>query len=1176
MSDSLHALVSRLNPGRFRNFLHRGVCFFTGHPVDVSSGKVMTEFVDIELPGPLPLKVERIYSSAFAARPGPLGHGWSFSLDQAIWRERGKVVLLAEDGREIEFDTFDFPRHRIEAGERVYNPIERLTLCCDSNDAWRVIDHGGVIRQFSPVPKRVDGRAMIRSTRSRCGEHEIGFHYGTEGHAAGQLEWVRDSGGRLLRLVHDADGRLRQLHLPKPRGEGFYQHRHYEYDDAGDLVNVGDSLGHTWSFAYLGHLLTQETDRNGLSFYFVYDGIGSDSWCIRTWGDGGIYDHVLCYDKQNHATFVTDSLGHTTQYHMNVVGQVVKIVDALNGETHYEYDPVTLRRTKVVDALGQATVSHYDARGHLIEQQAPGRGTWASTVDEYGLPVEALDGVGGRWQWTYDRHGRMIERVDSEGALHRCSYERGLLQRVSGPGCDITFAYDSQLNRTQTSSPQGTLDLEYDALGQVIAATSRESGFKCTFVRNLEGKIVTNSTSDGVTKHLRHDAEGAPIEIREHDRRTVFEYTGLQRLARQATEGISVAMVYDTEGRLTSVSKGHGEHHEFELDPVGEVACERSFDGRVTRYERNRARQVTTVIRPSGRRTKFEHDGAGRITRLQHGDGTFQSYEYRHDDILVRADNELMSVTIERDLRGRVLREQVGDSWVSTAYSMAGAQTQRRTSNGLTEDFSHDPQSRVTSILAEIKAGEDDHASSELRWAATMHLDSEGHVRRQSHEGGLVLEWERDGLGRPRRWVAHLSDRTNALERRYAWAPNGALDKVDDISWRGGHASLDLERRYAYDAAARLTATRRSDGSVEVRAFDGAGNVHRGEGTSNRVYAGGGRLVVDGDTFNTYDDDGRLIERAEGDQRTQFRWDDGGLLREVLLPTGERLEFCYDAMGRRHHKRVFDTGSDEAKAAYRWQWSGHVPIHEQSDDGLMTWVYEPHGSAPVAQLSGGRAWTLATDQVGAPTEMFSASGELVWRRETDMDGKVSQIGADVDCPLRWPGQYFDRETGLHCNRWRYYDPHTAGYLSPDPMGLFGGLRPYGYPLDPLTHADPFGLIDPWDIHFSQNSISSMFSPEHIRPGPWAGRPIEEAIAAARALGRLPDGLELHVIRINRADWVTLSNRTLYVAQEANLSQVHPVMMPGGGNQLHKLTEGGSYLPLGEQPEVRAPCGKSKG
>ena len=83
----------------------------TGHPVDVATGRVLTDHVDLELPGPLPLKFERNYASSWANRGGPLGHGWSHSLDQAVWAERGKVVYLDDEGREIEFDTFDFPDH---------------------------------------------------------------------------------------------------------------------------------------------------------------------------------------------------------------------------------------------------------------------------------------------------------------------------------------------------------------------------------------------------------------------------------------------------------------------------------------------------------------------------------------------------------------------------------------------------------------------------------------------------------------------------------------------------------------------------------------------------------------------------------------------------------------------------------------------------------------------------------------------------------------------------------------------------------------------------------------------------------------------------------------------------------------------------------------------------------
>jgi hypothetical protein len=172
VSDSLHALLSRMKPSRFRNLLHWTVCKLTGHPVDVATGRVLTGFLDAELPGPIPLRIERFYSSAFASRPGPLGYGWSLSLDQAVWEERGKVVLLAEDGREIEFDTFDFPDHVMRPGQELWHPIHRLLLRCLEGGCWEVKGTDGLVREFAPVFGRTDGpaaRLLHSGTISRAG-----------------------------------------------------------------------------------------------------------------------------------------------------------------------------------------------------------------------------------------------------------------------------------------------------------------------------------------------------------------------------------------------------------------------------------------------------------------------------------------------------------------------------------------------------------------------------------------------------------------------------------------------------------------------------------------------------------------------------------------------------------------------------------------------------------------------------------------------------------------------------------------------------------------------------------------------------------------------------------------------------------------------------------------------
>jgi RHS repeat-associated protein len=72
----------------------------------------------------------------------------------------------------------------------------------------------------------------------------------------------------------------------------------------------------------------------------------------------------------------------------------------------------------------------------------------------------------------------------------------------------------------------------------------------------------------------------------------------------------------------------------------------------------------------------------------------------------------------------------------------------------------------------------------------------------------------------------------------------------------------------------------------------------------------------------------------------------------------------------------------------------------------------------------------------------------------------------VDNPFRFPGQYYDSETGLHYNYFRYYNPQTGRYITPDPIGLEGGINLFAYVQgNPLRWMDPFGLdeINPSDV-----------------------------------------------------------------------------------------------------------------
>ena len=134
-------------------------------------------------------------------------------------------------------------------------------------------------------------------------------------------------------------------------------------------------------------------------------------------------------------------------------------------------------------------------------------------------------------------------------------------------------------------------------------------------------------------------------------------------------------------------------------------------------------------------------------------------------------------------------------------------------------------------------------------------------------------------------------------------------------------------------------------------------------------------------------------------------------------------------------------------------------MHEQdSEHGLVTWYWEPETFRLLTKESQGKRWAVADDHLGTPTEMFDADGAMVW--QTQLDGFGTALvsrGESSDCPWRFPGQYEDDETGHYYNRHRYLHPDQGRYISPDPIGLAGGLRAYAYVDDPMGEVDILGL-----------------------------------------------------------------------------------------------------------------------
>jgi len=105
-----------------------------------------------------------------------------------------------------------------------------------------------------------------------------------------------------------------------------------------------------------------------------------------------------------------------------------------------------------------------------------------------------------------------------------------------------------------------------------------------------------------------------------------------------------------------------------------------------------------------------------------------------------------------------------------------------------------------------------------------------------------------------------------------------------------------------------------------------------------------------------------------------------------------------------------------------------------------------------------KIYYFINDHLGTPQKLLDENADVVWSVDYKPFGEANVDVNTFANRFRFPGQYFDTETGLHYNWHRYYDPKTGRYLTPDPIGLAGGINLFVYSFNnPINWLDPFGL-----------------------------------------------------------------------------------------------------------------------
>ena len=575
---------------------------------------------------------------------------------------------------------------------------------------------------------------------------------------------------------------------------------------------------------------------------------------------------------------------------------------------------------------------------------------------------------------------------------------------------------------------------------------------------------------------------GNMVHATDNIREVKFTYGALGVLKSREQERHRITFGYNSELQLRRIGNEAGDNYFFELDGLGQVVTEIGFDGLRREYERDGAGRVTRVNRPGDKWTEYLYDGLDNILKEEQYDGEVSLYTYDKDGMLVKAENSENLLEFTRDRKtGQIIEEKQGEYTVNRTYDSEGNCTRITSSLGADIRHTYDREGN----LQTMQAGES--------WQASWVRDNTGLEVQRTFSGGVTVRTERDCFGREIR----KSVRSGGMEQgayRYQWGiANRLLSKENELT--GTVTRYDYDR---FDFLIRQETMQGSETDVIYRVPDFVGNLFETPDKKDRKYGAGGKLLEDPDCFYHYDDEGNLIfrefkrlqetgvtfdrKRMEKERGIHFlatgtgwlyEWNSNGMLKKVIRPDGRPVEFRYDALGRRTAKQYFGKVT-------RWVWDGNVPIHEWSYkvtdrqpneeentpskepiEDITIWVFEADTFIPTAKIRDGKQYSIVSDYLGTPIQMYDEQGNKTWDCTLDIYGKVtiSFGNSEFDCPFRFQGQYADEETQLYYNRFRFYDLNIGNYINQDPIRLFGNNPTiYGYTKDPNLIFDIWGLI----------------------------------------------------------------------------------------------------------------------
>ncbi|WP_240891019.1 RHS repeat-associated core domain-containing protein [Pseudomonas sp. TMW22091] len=1038
-----------------------------GCPVSMVTGEELLTLTDTVLDGVLPFEWTRLYRTSAVESQSSLGFGWSHSLNHRLQEDGDELLWTDHENRQTRF-----PRPTAQR-PAITNSLARAAIYLGEKDGELILAQAGTTRRFYHFQ---DFKLIA-----------ISDAYGnrlTITHRDGRLHRIEDKFERALMLRYH-NNRLcavdyqyydHSREFIERSDEHYAKHRvrlerwttlhtpvSYSYNDAGQLIGATNALQETEHYRYdTDHVIQERQLAGGATFYWEWQHRGKQARCIRHWNNFG----------QMHARYEWDDAGTVTVHHQDGSRQI------------YEHDS-NARLVSQTDPDGATHQKIYDEQGRLIAEKDPLGAVTEYQYNESGLLTALIPPQDEPTYYSYlDGHVRKIRR-----GMAQWYYERnaqGDITRQTDPDGHITrYTYNPQGKITLIQHPDDSYHkLVWNTLGQ-LTGERLPDGNQRQYAYDAQGRKTTQQEPDGALTHYKWDAAGRLSQITlpggktrawsynaygkvtaERDERghiTRYEYADhLHLISRRINpDGSQLNYRYDNARLLlTGIENEHNEHYQLDYHPNGLLRQEIGFDGSKTAYaydlnghllEKTEYPDTLSGDTPP-LKTAYQRDSAGRLLVKTLPDGSEITYTYDSLGRLTEVDDGKWPLAYEYDLQDRLITEHQGWATLRYRYDALGQLSHCTLPDGNGLDYLYHPGGALKAI----------HLNGQR---LTGHRFEHGReIMRQ--QGSVLSEYHYDEQQRLKEHRVHPLDHNGEVSGHYHYRRSYQYDANSNL--RLLTDSRKGQKSYAYDPLDRLTEVLSNANNVEHFAHDPAGNLlaqsYNGQGRSYGKIKGN-RLLMQGDCHFDYDAYGNLLrERRGAGQRLvrHYRYDSQHRLIGITLPDGSDVAYRYDAFGRRIAKDM-----DGKTTQFIWQGDRLIAenIYQKGVKGwplYRSYVYEPGTFKPMALLKGhgttNEVYYYQLDHLGTPQELTDSGGKIVWSAYYRAYGNIVKFDInEISNPLRFQGQYYDEESGLHYNRHRYYNPNTGRYLTPDPIKLAGGLNSYQYVPNPTGWVDPLGL-----------------------------------------------------------------------------------------------------------------------